>query len=226
MVPFISLTDTLVSQATSKKHKRKSKQTNGTDGNGTNGLGHPDSYVEAVKQDPADVEKREAQEMQAENEKQSEDASQNDGAGDAANAQATPAGEMTFAEAVKETPANGDENSKADGQGKPDTANVKTPNHPTPAFSQASTSNDYPEIQSDEDDEQEEKQRRQDKEKASQVLGTRWAPVRVPFKRRLQTGAVLMHCLGIGLSLSIFFFFCAFPPFWPISKSLHLSDES
>lgn len=165
---------------------------------------------------------REAEEAEAEHKRQSREGSHNssqDDKGGAERPQPTPAGNMTFAEAVKEDPVDADESSRAGEQAKESTSSEKKSDQPTPAFSQASTSLDYPEINSDADDDQEEEQRRQDKEKAAQVLGTRWAPVRVPFKRRLQTAAVLMHCLGIGLSLSIFFFFCAFPPFWPISKS-------
>lgn len=129
---------------------------------------------------------------------------------------------MTFAEAVKEDPADVEEKSKSSqskGKAREDTASGQGSEKPRRALSQASTSIEYPDIQSDADDDGEVEQRRRDKEKAPQILGTRWAPVRVPFKRRLQTAAVLMHCLGIGLSLSIFFLFCAFPPFWPISKS-------
>lgn len=132
--------------------------------------------------------------------------------------QPTTAGDMTFAEAVKEDPADVEEKGKS--KAREDTASGQGSEKPRRALSQASTSIEYPDIQSDADDDGEVEQRRRDKEKAPQILGTRWAPVRVPFKRRLQTAAVLMHCLGIGLSLSIFFLFCAFPPFWPISKSL------
>lgn len=132
------------------------------------------------------------------------------------NPQTSAAGDVTFAEALKLDPADvKDKGKSSQGKGK---AREGSEKHRR-AFSQASTSIEYPDIQSDADDGGEVEQRRRDKEKAPQILGTRWAPVRVPFKRRLQTAAVLTHCLGIGLSLSIFFLFCAFPPFWPISKS-------
>lgn len=211
------------SQATSKKGKRKSKKTNGADEADTNGLTQPNSYAEAVREDPVIVEMREAEEAEAEHKRQSREGSHNsaqDGEDAADKSQPSAAGNMTFAEAVKEDPTDAGVSSRAGREAKERTSHEKRSEQPTPAFSQASTSFDYPEIDSDADDDEEEKQRRLDKEKASQVLGTRWAPVRVPFKRRLQTAAVLMHCLGIGLSLSIFFFFCAFPPFWPISKSV------
>ncbi|KAH6660595.1 diacylglycerol acyltransferase [Truncatella angustata] len=44
----------------------------------------------------------------------------------------------------------------------------------------------------------------------------RWAPFNVPAKRRWQTLVVLLHCLCIGLSVSIFFAFCANPFAWPL----------
>ncbi|KAI9800615.1 MAG: diacylglycerol O-acyltransferase 1 [Piccolia ochrophora] len=44
----------------------------------------------------------------------------------------------------------------------------------------------------------------------------RWAPLNVPLKRRLQTLVVLIHTLSIALSLSLFFFLCAIPIFWPL----------
>ncbi|KAI1870088.1 hypothetical protein JX265_006258 [Neoarthrinium moseri] len=44
----------------------------------------------------------------------------------------------------------------------------------------------------------------------------RWAPFNVPAKRRLQTSAVLMHCLSIGAMVSLFFAFCANPFAWPL----------
>ena len=44
----------------------------------------------------------------------------------------------------------------------------------------------------------------------------RWAPMNVPLQRRLQTLVVLVHTLCIALSVSIFFFLCAIPLFWPL----------
>lgn len=44
----------------------------------------------------------------------------------------------------------------------------------------------------------------------------RWAPLNVPLQRRLQTLVVLFHTLCIALSVSIFFFLCAIPLFWPL----------
>lgn len=44
----------------------------------------------------------------------------------------------------------------------------------------------------------------------------RWAPFNVPAKRRLQTLAVLMHCLCIGVTVSLFFACCANPLMWPL----------
>ncbi|ETS87500.1 hypothetical protein PFICI_01328 [Pestalotiopsis fici W106-1] len=44
----------------------------------------------------------------------------------------------------------------------------------------------------------------------------RWAPFNVPAERRLQTLAVLMHCLCIGAFVSVFFALCANPFAWPL----------
>lgn len=44
----------------------------------------------------------------------------------------------------------------------------------------------------------------------------RWAPLNVPLQRRLQTFVVLCHTLTIPIFLTLFFWFCAVPLFWPI----------
>ncbi|KAH8735396.1 diacylglycerol acyltransferase-domain-containing protein [Ilyonectria robusta] len=46
--------------------------------------------------------------------------------------------------------------------------------------------------------------------------GIHFAPLRVPMIRRMQTGAVLFHCMSIGLFVSIFWLICANPLTWPI----------
>ncbi|KAI8683834.1 Diacylglycerol O-acyltransferase [Fusarium keratoplasticum] len=46
--------------------------------------------------------------------------------------------------------------------------------------------------------------------------GIRFAPLRVPMARRLQTAAVLFHCMSIILLVSIFWLICANPLTWPI----------
>ncbi|KAI1470266.1 DAGAT-domain-containing protein [Daldinia caldariorum] len=46
--------------------------------------------------------------------------------------------------------------------------------------------------------------------------GIRWAPWNVPWKRRMQTLVVLIHCMGIALTASVFFALCANPFAWPI----------
>ncbi|KAI9887016.1 MAG: diacylglycerol O-acyltransferase 1 [Watsoniomyces obsoletus] len=43
-----------------------------------------------------------------------------------------------------------------------------------------------------------------------------WAPLRIPFQRRLQTLVVLLHTLSISLFLSFFFLLCAIPIVWPV----------
>lgn len=150
------------------------------------------SYADAVKQDPADVEGREAQ-------SDSEDShtSVHDG-GKTENT--TLPGNKSFAEALKE-PAQ----------------SISKFTHQK-RHSEASTAVDYPELHSDSDSEKEKERRRRDRQNAPQVLSMRWAPLRVPIKRRLQTLAVLFHCLCMGISLSLFFFCCAMVPLWPVSK--------
>ncbi|OTA93786.1 hypothetical protein M434DRAFT_72515 [Hypoxylon sp. CO27-5] len=46
--------------------------------------------------------------------------------------------------------------------------------------------------------------------------GIRWAPWNVPLRRRLQTLVVLMHCMCIALTVSIFFALSANPFVWPL----------
>ncbi|KAH7257449.1 diacylglycerol acyltransferase-domain-containing protein [Fusarium tricinctum] len=46
--------------------------------------------------------------------------------------------------------------------------------------------------------------------------GIRFAPLRVPMKRRLQTAAVLFHCMSIATLVSAFWLICANPLAWPI----------
>lgn len=55
--------------------------------------------------------------------------------------------------------------------------------------------------------------------------GIRFAPLRVPFKRRMQTAAVLFHCMSIIVIVSCFWFSCANPLTWPILVPylIHLS---
>lgn len=211
---------TTPNDAASKKSKRKSKKTNGQNGADTNGNKdeppppEPSSYAEAVKEDPVVAEKR-----QAEGPHESREVTQNGEEGSEETPKPTPAGDMTFAQAVKESPA--DDNEEPHSEQQPDQRHAKEreASQSTPDISQASTTVDYPEIRSDDDEDEERQQRRRDKEKAAVVGGARWAPLGVPVRRRLQTAAVLMHCVGIGLSLSIFFAFCAVPIFWPISTS-------
>ncbi|KAJ4295681.1 diacylglycerol O-acyltransferase 1 [Collariella sp. IMI 366227] len=42
----------------------------------------------------------------------------------------------------------------------------------------------------------------------------RFAPWNIPYRRRLQTLAVIAHCLSIATSVSVFFFLCANPLLW------------
>ncbi|KAK3335512.1 diacylglycerol acyltransferase-domain-containing protein [Cercophora scortea] len=49
-----------------------------------------------------------------------------------------------------------------------------------------------------------------------QAGGLRFAPWKIPGKRRLQTLAVLTHCMSIATFVGFFFFLCAIPLTWPI----------
>lgn len=55
--------------------------------------------------------------------------------------------------------------------------------------------------------------------------GIRFAPLRIPVERRLQTAAVLFHSLSIAGLVALFFFFAAIPLSWPllVPYLIHLS---
>lgn len=59
----------------------------------------------------------------------------------------------------------------------------------------------------DEDSEEDERQR---------GWRIRLAPWNTPLHRRLQTSVVLLHCLGMGLTFSLFCFLCTVPLLWPV----------
>lgn len=237
----------------SKKSKRKSKKTNGVKGNSKPSkedqpASQPTSYAEAVKEDPAEAVNREdgeakdksnkrgpSQETDAEPTAADKPGDENTNGAKATDTedkndnkkepQPTAAGNLAFAEAVKEDPSK---TASTNGQAtEHDAAKSRSVEKSSPQeqdntsahFSQGSTAVDYPDIPSDAEARGEEAERRQDREKAPEVAGLRWAPLRVPFKRRLQTVAVLFHCLSMGTTLSIFFAFCAIPLIWPLRKS-------
>ena len=58
--------------------------------------------------------------------------------------------------------------------------------------------------------------RERDRAEAYRAGGIRFAPWNIPYRRRLQTLAVLVHCLSIATLVSFFFFLCAIPLTWPI----------
>ncbi|KAK4150561.1 diacylglycerol acyltransferase-domain-containing protein [Chaetomidium leptoderma] len=58
--------------------------------------------------------------------------------------------------------------------------------------------------------------RERDRISAYRAGGIRFAPWNIPYRRRLQTLAVLTHCLSIAVTFSFFFFLCAIPLTWPI----------
>ncbi|KAG6034087.1 hypothetical protein E4U41_006685 [Claviceps citrina] len=62
-------------------------------------------------------------------------------------------------------------------------------------------------------------------EEAWRAGGIRFAPLRVPFKRRMQTAAVFFHCTSFIVIVSCFWFSCANPLAWPVLVPylIHLS---
>ena len=72
---------------------------------------------------------------------------------------------------------------------------------------------EYPELSVDENDRE---SRARDERRYYRAYGVRFAPWNIPFKRRLQTLAVLIHSLSIALTVSFFFFLCAIPLTWPL----------
>ncbi|EEQ88746.2 hypothetical protein RJZ56_001460 [Blastomyces dermatitidis] len=50
----------------------------------------------------------------------------------------------------------------------------------------------------------------------SERTGLRWAPLNVGLDRRLQTLVVLYHTISVPVFLTVFFFSCAIPLFWPL----------
>lgn len=71
---------------------------------------------------------------------------------------------------------------------------------------------EYPPLSIDEND----RESRARERAYYRAYGVRIAPWNIPFKRRLQTLAVLMHSLSIASTVSFFFFLCAIPLTWPI----------
>ncbi|KAK9576299.1 diacylglycerol O-acyltransferase 1 [Aspergillus fumigatus] len=51
---------------------------------------------------------------------------------------------------------------------------------------------------------------------AARSRGIRWAPLNIGIERRMQTFVVLCHTLTIAIFLTVFFFACALPVFWPL----------
>ncbi|CAN8099093.1 unnamed protein product [Discula destructiva] len=215
--------------ATKKKTKRnKSKRTSNVDvpvedqGKDETTPKEPTSYAEAAEKDPVLAEEGQAEETQAkegqtkegapESNTKHEEIAQN---GEKMDSKPTLAGDKTFAQAANDGPADSEEKAKSK-TSSDNAAPTEKASQSTTASSQASTAVDYPDIQSGSDEIEEEEQRRRDKEKAAIVAGARWAPLGVPVKRRLQTAAVLMHCVCMGTTLSMFFGVCAVPLFWPI----------
>lgn len=77
-----------------------------------------------------------------------------------------------------------------------------------------SRSHDYPSLPGVADDKRALRQR--ETLQANRAGGIRFAPWNIPYRRRLQTVAVIIHCLSIASTVSFFFFLCAIPIFWPI----------
>lgn len=189
--------------ATEKSNGKILDQETNTDRAVTEDFGGDASGPEAKDADRKDADKEDGDK---------EDGDREDG--DRKDAQPTAAGSLTFAEAVKEPPTDTTTNGQAT-----EKSSTREQDSASAHSSQGSTAVDYPDIPSDAEDRVEEVERLQDQEKPPGVAGLRWAPIRVPFRRRLQTLSVLFHCLCMGTTLSIFFGFCAIPLLWPLRKS-------
>jgi 2-acylglycerol O-acyltransferase 2 len=76
----------------------------------------------------------------------------------------------------------------------------------------------YPELPS-------ERSLRRSDENAWKAGCIRFAPLRIPVRRRLQTASVLFHCMSIVVLVSMFWFTCANPLSWPllVPYLVHLS---
>ncbi|KAL2122455.1 hypothetical protein VTJ04DRAFT_2910 [Mycothermus thermophilus] len=58
--------------------------------------------------------------------------------------------------------------------------------------------------------------RERQRARAHSIGGISFAPWNIPFRRRLQIFVVMIHCLSIAIGVSVFFWFCAIPLFWPL----------
>ncbi|KAK4199593.1 putative diacylglycerol O-acyltransferase 2A [Triangularia verruculosa] len=100
---------------------------------------------------------------------------------------------------------DGARNSEANGSG-------LTQRKPKEASTLKAKDNDYPPLYDDDDLER----RRLDRLNTYRAAGIQFAPWNIPYRRRMQTVAVLIHCLSIASTVSFFFFLCAIPIFWPL----------
>ncbi|KAK5654971.1 hypothetical protein OQA88_6729 [Cercophora sp. LCS_1] len=95
---------------------------------------------------------------------------------------------------------------------KPTTTTTTTKAPVTEHDEKALDYDDYPDLSIDEND----RESRAREQRYYRAYRVRFAPWNIPFKRRLQTLAVLMHSLSIASTVSFFFFLCAIPLTWPI----------
>lgn len=76
---------------------------------------------------------------------------------------------------------------------------------------------DYPDLSVEAREQRANRKRNEGYVKAAwEAGGVRFAPVRVPLVRRLQTAAVLFHSMGIVIFVSAFWFTCTNPLMWPV----------
>lgn len=114
---------------------------------------------------------------------------------------------------VKDGETNGAESHSTDGEAKSYAGAVS---HEVNGMRASTTV--YPDLPS-------ERSLRRIDENAWQAGGIRFAPLRVPLRRRLQTASVLFHCMSIVVLVSMFWFTCANPLSWPllVPYLVHLS---
>ncbi|KAJ9157222.1 Diacylglycerol O-acyltransferase 2A [Pleurostoma richardsiae] len=153
------------------------------------------TYAQAVKEDPAEVEQRDAdvsvdRPVDVKPLDDEDTASENIGG-------------------MLHTKASGDGTVDVNGDGTGHSHDLHT------SCELPSSAEKYPSV-ADIEETAKEAHERDHKEAAPELAGIRWAPLRVPLRRRFQTAAVLGHSICMGSTLTIFFFLCALPFLWPL----------
>lgn len=122
----------------------------------------------------------------------------------------TVSSDTTLSSGVDDSPEASTENLKPQSQSQPPQTNGDDIKKPAiNGFHDAVSDEPYPKLAADRPGNRHENG-------AWRAGGVRFAPLRIPLRRRLQTAAVLWHCMGIATFLAIFWFTCANPLMWPL----------